>query len=421
MSDRPQTPLPEQPPAPRKRFLGRDFLEDLSGLHVDWRGAVLVPVLALATALILSAIVIALTDIETLKLWGSSPGVAASQTWHEVSGSFVALFQGSLGGLRALSETLTAAAPLIIAGLALAVGFRAQLFNIGVEGQMMVGGLAAILVGTSLDFSALGSFAILIHLPLTLLAGALGGMVWGGIPGLLKARTGAHEVVVTIMLNNIARVLTPWVLLTNLFRVPGREDPISKPLEVSARLPRLLGFLEGSRPASDIRVHAGIILALLLAVAVYWLLFRTKLGFQIRALGFNPDAAHYAGMKVTWLFVGAMAISGALAGIAGTNQVAGVLGGGTAPGFTGGIGFDAISVALLGRSHPAGVVMAGLLFGALRAGGQQMQVATDVPIDLILVVQALVVVFIAAPALIRAIYRVRTGEAHGQLVKGTAV
>jgi simple sugar transport system permease protein len=284
---------------------------------------------------------------------------------------------------------------------------------------MIIGGVTAAMVGFTVDLSFMGSYAVVVHLPLALLGGMVGGAIWGGIPGLLRAKTGAHEVITTIMLNNIAIRLLDWLLKTSLIGMEGRNDPVSKTVDVSARLPRLLGFLEGSRPSSDIRVHLGIIVALLAAAAVFWLLFRSTLGFEFRAVGYNPDAARYAGTNVVWAYVLVMAISGALAGLAGANQTLGVLYRVT-PGFSAGIGFDAISLALLGRSHPVGIVAAGLLFGALRAGGQQMQVQTDIPIDLILVIQALVVVFIAAPALIRAIYRVKTGEGAEQLTKGWA-
>jgi simple sugar transport system permease protein len=168
-----------------------------------------------------------------------------------------------------------------------------------------------------------------------------------------------------------------------------------------------------------IRLHIGIILALAAAAFSFWLLYRTTAGYQFRAVGYSPDAARYAGMNVTWLYVLVMAISGAMAGLAGATQILGPLGRAT-PGFSAGIGFSAIALALLGRSHPVGVVLAGLLFGALQAGGRQMQVVSNVSIDLIDVVQALIVVFIAAPALIRAIYRVRTGKGTERITKGWA-
>lgn len=390
---------PRSPMAAKPSSDGGRLFRDLTGLGVDWRGAVLVPFLALLTALIVGAIVIALTDLESMRIWFSDPGTAFSQTWSTVTGAYKALLFGSLGSLRAISETIVSASPLILAGLAVALGFRAGLFNIGVNGQMLVGGMCALLVGFS--FSA----PIFIHLPLALLAGAAGGALWGAIPGLLRARTGAHEVITTIMLNLIALRLVDYLLKSSLFQAVGRTDPVSKTIEVSARLPRLLGFLE----RSDVRLHLGIVVALAAAYGVYWLLFRSTVGYEFRAVGLNPDAAHYAGMKVTWIYVSVMAISGALGGLAGSDRVLGILYRGT-PGFAGTLGFDAIALALLGRSHPAGVVAAGFLFGALRAGGQEMQVQTQLSIDLILVIQALVVVFIAAPALIRAMYRVKTGR-----------
>jgi general nucleoside transport system permease protein len=404
MSDRPPEDRTPEPPdegttaGPTGGDRGRLF-RDLTGVGVDWRSAVVVPLLALLTALIVSAFVIALTDLDSMRIWFSDPGTAFSQTWGTITSAYRALLLGSLGSLRALSETIVAASPLILAGLAVALGFRAGLFNIGVNGQMLVGGMCALLVGFSF------SLPIFLHLPLALLAGAVGGAVWGAIPGLLRARTGAHEVITTIMLNLIALRLVDYLLKSSLFQAVGRTDPVSKTVEVSARLPRLLGFLE----RSDVRLHLGIVVALLAAYGVYWLLFRSTIGYEFRAVGLNPDAAHYAGMKVTWIYVAVMAISGALGGLAGSDRVLGILYRGT-PAFAGTLGFDAIALALLGRSHPAGVVAAGLLFGALRAGGQEMQVQTQLSIDLILVIQALVVVFIAAPALIRAMYRVKTGR-----------
>jgi len=338
-----------------------------------------------------------LSDLDNLERIGSEPGAALSSMLTSTGEAYRALFIGAFGSTRAVSETLTNATPYIIAGLALGLSFRAGLFNIGGLGQMIVGGLCATWVGFTFSLPAI------VHIPLALFAALLGGAAIGAIPGLLKAHTGAHEVITTIMLNNIALLLLTWVLKTNRFRAEGRLDPISKPIDDSARLTRLLGFLD----RSDLRVHIGFLLALVLAAFVGWLLFRTSLGFEFRAVGANPMAAHYAGMRVPALTAGVLALSGGLAGIAGANEVLGVQGR-AAPGFAGSIGFDAISVALLGRSHPAGIVAAGLLFGALRAGAQEMQAATDVPIDMIQIVQSLVIVFIAAPALIRALWRVRT-------------
>jgi len=411
VSDRPDaegTPAPAggEPGKKKGRLTDNRLFREITGVGLDWRSAVLVPVLAVITALIVSGFIIALTDIEALRMWGSNPGEAARDTFGTIGSAYLALLDGAFGSLSAWSETLVAAAPLILTGLSVAVGFRAGLFNIGAEGQMIIGGLLAAIVGFSLHLPWP------IHIPLALLGGLVGGAIWGGIPGLLRAKTGAHEVITTIMFNWIAIRFLDWALTVDFIQAEGRDDSISKNVLSSARLPQ---FFSDPR----IRLHWGIVLALLAAGLIYWLLFRTTTGYEFRAVGYNPDAAHYAGMNVTWLYVLVMAVAGALAGLAGANQILGPLGRAT-PGFSAGLGFDAIALALLGRSHPLGVVLAGLLFGALEAGGRQMQVATDVSIDLIMVVQALIVVFIAAPALIRAIYRVRTGKGAEQITKGWA-
>ena len=411
MSERPEaqgTPEPagpakKQPPGARRSRLFRE----ITGVGLDWRSALLVPLLAIVTALIVSAIIIAVTDIEALRLWGSDPGEAARQTFGTIKDAFVALFNGAFGSMSAWSETLVAATPLILTGLAVAIGFRAGLFNIGAEGQMIMGGLLATIVGFSLHLP------VWIHLPLALLGGLVGGAMWAGVSGLLRAKTGAHEVITTIMLNWIAIRFLDWALTVDFIQAQGREDSISKDVMSTALLPQ---FLPNN---ARVRLHIGIIVALLAAAFIFWLLYRTTAGYQVRALGHNPDGAHYAGMNVTWLYVLVMAVSGAMAGLAGATQILGPLGRAT-PGFSAGLGFDAIALALLGRSHPVGVVLAGLLFGAMEAGGRQMQVATNVSIDLIQVVQALIVVFIAAPALIRAVYRVRTGKGAERITKGWA-
>ncbi|OAB57664.1 hypothetical protein AY599_09475 [Leptolyngbya valderiana BDU 20041] len=307
--------------------------------------------------------------------------------------SYIALVQGSVGSLNALSETFTAAAPLVLAGLGLAIGFRTGLFNIGAEGQIVIGGLVAVMVGFS--FSGL-PWAL--HLPLALLAGAIAGALYASIAGALRAYTGAHEVISTIMLNLISYRVLDYALRQPFIQREGRADPVSRSVLDSAELPQLLAWLD-----PNLRVHAGIFLVIGAVIFVYWLLFRTKIGFEFRASGKNPDAARYAGMRASLIIVSAMAAAGALAGLAGANQVLGVLDRAT-PGFSAGIGFDAISVALLGRSHPVGVLFAGLLFGALEAGGRQMQVDAGVSIDLIGIIQALIIVFIAAPLLVRAIF-----------------
>ncbi|MCL1602221.1 MAG: ABC transporter permease [Actinomycetia bacterium] len=367
----------------------------VSGVGSSLAQAMIVPVLAVLTALIIGAVIIALTDVDTLPLWGSDPAEAFRLTMDGIFNAFKALFLGSLGSPRAISETLFAATPLILAGLAVAVGFQAGLFNIGVNGQMLIGGMAALWVGFSLDLPAI------VLIPLALAAAIVGGAFWAGIAGLLKAKTGAHEVITTIMLNFIALFLVDYLLKSSIYQAPGRNDPISRPANVAAQFPRLLG---------DHRLQIGFLVALAAVAFVWWLMYRTTMGFEFRAVGFNPDGGRYAGMSVAWVYVSVMAVSGALAGLAGANQILGLEPYRGISNFSGNIGFDAIALALLGRSHPVGVLFAGLLFGALKAGGREMQGAAGIPIDLVLVLQALIIVMIAAPELVRAIYRIKTPE-----------
>jgi len=370
----------------------RSFTQRLA-TATDWRTALLIPALAVLTALIIGVVIIMVT--------GSS--------FSDAMEAYKALLQGSVGSLRAISETLTAATPLILSGLSVALAFRAGLFNIGGEGQALIGGMFAVWVGFSIT-----GLPIYVHLPLAVLAGIVGGAIYGFIPGILKAKTGAHEVITTIMLNYIALRLVDYFLKTSIFQREGRNDPVSKNVEATAELP---AFLSSVDPA--LRVHAGLFVALAAAFFIYWLLFRTTIGFEFRAVGANPSAARYAGISVTRVYILVMMIAGALAGAAGAGQVLGVLGRAT-PGFTADLGFDGIAVALLGRSNPWGVVAAAVLFGGLRAGGQQMQVSADVGIDLIAVIQGLIIMFVAAPALIAAIYRLKTPVASTQISKGWA-
>ena len=370
----------------------RGFTQRLS-TSVNWRSGLLVPALAVLTALLIGGVIILLT--------GGGIG--------DVLAAYQALLVGSVGSVKAISETLTAATPLILSGLAVAIAFRAGLFNIGGEGQIVIGGTFAVFAGF-----AFAGLPLVIHLPLALAFGILGGALWGFVPGLLKAKTGAHEVIVTIMMNFIAYRTLDYLLKTELFQREGRNDPVSKTVEASAQLPQLLGWLN---PA--LRVHLGLIVALLVTAFIWWLLFRTTTGFEFRAVGANPSAARYAGMSTTKVYILVMMIAGGLAGLAGANQVLGVLDRAT-PGFSASLGFDGIAVALLGRSNPWGVVGAALLFGGLRAGGQQMQVSAGVGIDLIAVVQALIIIFVAAPSLITSLYRVKASATSTQISKGWA-
>ncbi|RPJ19592.1 MAG: ABC transporter permease, partial [Chloroflexi bacterium] len=297
--------------------------------------------------------------------------------------------------LRAIypfTESLVTATPYIFAGLSVALGFRCGLFNIGAEGQFFIGALCSAFVGYSIK-----GVPAFIHLPLALLAGALGGAVWGMIPGFLKARFGAHEVVNTIMMNWIAFRLSDW-LLNGPMKASGFR-PVTPNIQHTAELPRFF--------SEPLRFNWGFVLALVMAYVVYWFLFKTTLGFEIRSVGANPDAAKYAGMNIVRNFVLVMALAGGLAGLAGTAQVLGVdhwVG----QGFSAGYGFDAIALALVGKSHPFGVVLAALLFGFLRSGATQMQSMAGIPIDIISIIQGLVIIFIAAPGIIRWLYRIPT-------------
>ncbi len=345
--------------------------------RAEFEDLFVVPVFAVVMALILGALTMLATDVSLAT----------------VGRSYLALLEGSLGSLGALSETLTAATPLILSGLGLALGFRAGMFNIGAEGQILIGGMAAVIVGFSFP-----GLPWSIHLPLAMLGGIVAGGFYAGIAGVLRATTGAHEVISTIMLNLISYRLVDYLLRQPWIQKAGRADPISESVLPSAELPRLLTWID-----PNLRVHAGIFVAIAAVILIWWVLFRTRLGFEFRASGESPDAARYAGIRAGLIIVSVMAFAGALSGLAGANQTLGVLGRAT-PGFSAGIGFNAISVALLGRSHPIGVLFAGLLFGALEAGGRQMQVDAGVSIDLIAIIQALIIVFIAAPLLVRAIF-----------------
>lgn len=386
----------------------------------------LLPLLAIFTGLVIGAIVIAGTDATVIAAWKNffqAPGAAFAATWTSIATAYGALFGGSLGNPRdivagfqtyfstgdnaallkaiyPITESLTTATPYIFAGLAVAVGFRCGLFNIGAEGQFFMGALGSVFVGYSLQ--GLPAF---IHLPLALLGGIAAGALWGAIPGYLKAKFGAHEVVNTIMMNWIGFRLSDW-LLNGPMKSPGFR-PVTRNIAESAQLPHFF--------PDPLRVNWGFILALLVAWLIYWLLFKTTIGFEIRTVGANPDAAKYAGVNIVRNFVLAMVISGGLAGLSGASQVLGVdhwVG----QGFSAGYGFDAIAIALLGKSHPLGVVLAALLFGVLRGGATRMQSLAGIPVDIISIIQGLVIVFVAAPDIIRWLYRIRPAE-HKQALQ----
>ena len=372
----------------------RELLAPSIETRGDMRELLMVPLGAVVLALVIGALIMMATSV---------PPATVLQ-------SFVAMADGALGSVNALSETLTAAIPLVLAGLGIGLAFRAGLFNIGAEGQMVVGGLATAVA----SFSITG-LPMAIHLPLALLIGLSVGALYAGIAGALRAVTGAHEVISTIMLNLISFRLLDYFLRQPYIQKEGRSDPISRAVLESAELPRLLSFID-----PNLRLHFGLFIMLAAVALVWWLLFRSKLGFAFRISGENPDAARYAGIRAGLTIVLAMMIAGARAGLAGAAQVSGVLGRAT-PGFTAGIGFDAIAVALLGRSHPVGILLAGLLFGGLEAGGRQMQVDAGVSIDMISIMQALIIIFVAAPLLVKRVFPVLfLRKRNGEAVRGGA-
>lgn len=343
-----------------------------------WRVATL-PVLAIVLALAIAAVIVVVSSVYTgLGFFPLLPLYAYGN-----------LFAGAFGSDVAINNTLVAAAPLMLGGLAVGLGFKAGLFNIGVAGQFLSGAFASAVVG-----SALAEAPTALGMTAALLAGAAAGAAVGFVPGYLKARTGAHEVVTTIMLNNAAGLLLAWAL-TDFVAAPGLSFPRTADIG-NAALPVLLGR----------NLHLGVPLAFVAVFAVRWLLARTTLGFEIRTVGANPNAARYAGMPPQVIIPLTMALSGLLGGVAGSIQMLGVIGF-YASGISASVGFDAIAVALLGRSDPIGILFAALLFGAFRAGAPLMQITTHVPIEIIDIIQALIILFLAADLIVRGVFRLR--------------
>ena len=351
-----------------------------------WRVASL-PVLAIVLALVIAAAIIVISSAFTgVGFFPLLPVYAYGN-----------LFAGAFGSETALTNTLETAAPLMLGGLAIGLGLKAGLFNIGVAGQFLAGAFAAAVVGSSLSGAP-----VPVAVAAALLSGALGGAVVGAIPGFLKARTGAHEVVTTIMLNNATALLLAWAV-TDLVRAPGFTFPRTGDIG-NAALPVLIGR----------NLHLGIPLAFAAVFVMRWLLERTTLGFEIRTVGANPSAARYAGMPPVFIVTLTMALSGLLGGLAGAIQMLGVIGF-YASGISASVGFDSIAVALLGRSDPIGIMFAAILFGAFRAGAPLMQIITQVPIEIIDIIQALIILFLAADLIVRRVFRLRarTAETEG--------
>jgi simple sugar transport system permease protein len=384
-------------------------------LHNLWSAnTVTVTVLSIVLALLIGAILIIVSDpavLDTFSYLTARPGDAISASWTVVTDAYADLFKGAIVDPAAvtawlegtgtwqqmlfpISETLTYAAPLVFTGLSVALAFRGGLFNIGGQGQAIIGTVFAAMAGFLLPLPPV------IHLVAALLAGLLGGALWGFVPGILKARTGAHEVIVTIMLNYTASLFLGWLILQKGIQATGRSDAISEPVDSSAQLPAVGG---------EVRVNLGIVLAVLTTAGVAWLLNRSAFGFELRAVGANPAAAKTAGISVGRTYTLLMVAAGGLAGLGGATQVLG-----TAHAMTtqvvGNIGFDGLLVALLGRNRPWGTLLAAILFGALRAGGNRMQSYSGISLELVTVLQALIVIFIAAPALVKAIFHLRAAR-----------
>ncbi|MEV6629658.1 ABC transporter permease [Actinoplanes sp. NPDC051470] len=375
---------------------------------------VTVTVLSIVLAMVIGAILMIVSDEEvraTFAYLTARPSDALTGSWNLVSTAYADLFKGAIldpaaisawadgsgtwqAAITPLSETLTYAAPLVFTGLSVALAFRGGLFNIGGQGQAVIGCVTAAVAGFAFPMP------IVIHAVVALVAGLIGGAAWGFLPGILKARTGAHEVIITIMLNYIAGLFLSWLIIQKGVQNPARTDAISKPVDASAQLASIGG---------PVRVHLGIVLAVLVTAGVAWLLNRSAFGFELRAVGANPAAARTAGISVARTYTMLMVVAGGLAGLGGATQVLGTAHTLT-PAVAGNIGFDGLLVALLGRNRPWGTLLAAILFGALRAGGNRMQSFSGVSIELVTVVQAVIVVFIAAPALVKTIFHLRAAR-----------
>jgi simple sugar transport system permease protein len=343
-----------------------------------WRILAL-PVISIALSLLVGSLVIIFS--EWLVNGQLQPGLAID--------AYAALIEGSVGSERAILNTLVATAPLLLGGLSVGLAFKAGLFNIGAQGQFLMGALGAVAVGAALRESP-GVLGI----PLSLAAGMALGAVWGFIPGVLKAVSGAHEVVTTIMLNFVALAVVA-AAVNGPLTVQGSVSPIT-PDVGNASLPVIFGG----------NGHIGIIYAPLMAVLYGWLLYRTTRGFEIRIAGASPDAARYAGMSPRRLIIWTMSVAGMLAGMAGATDLLGTTHQ-MASSYGTTVGFDSIAVALLGRTSPLGIVLAALLFGALRTGSGAMQIQAGVPAELVGVLQATLLFFLVASPVIKRVFRLK--------------
>lgn len=334
------------------------------------------PLLAIVLAFLIGSIFV--------KLTGNSVGVA-----------YMALLDGSLGNIPKFGETLLKTTPLILTGLSVAFAFRAGLFNIGGEGQYLAGAISTVTAAWVLQ--DLPGFILI---PIILLAGALGGAIWGSIPGILKAKLGVHEVIVTIMLNFIALSMTNFLVRTvlNPSRLLGSEQKASTVLIPEHA--RLLKFNEFMPVFGYSRLHVGILIALACAIGIWFLLFKTSMGYEIRSVGHNPYASEYGGISISKNIIASMMISGALAGIAGATTVAGLSFKVDQSAGLPGYGFNGIAVALVGKNHPLGVIASAFLFGIMSNGARKMQFE-GIPKEVVGIIQGIIIIFIAGEAMLK--------------------
>jgi general nucleoside transport system permease protein len=353
----------------------------------SYAGRGLVPVLSILLALLVASLLIIASGL-------IGPEKKVNLLLPLVA--YRSLLVGAFGSFRGIANMIVAATPLMLTGLAVGVGLKAGLFNIGATGQVLMGGFAASLVGVLLTDASPW-----IAIPGAMLGGMLAGALAGFIPGFLKAFTGAHEVVTTIMLNAMVQ-LTVSGLVNDVYRAPGFSFARTAPVGNA--------MLTG---VGNTTLHIGVIFAFICIPISYWLLWRTTVGFEIRAVGANPTAALYAGMKPRRMMILTMSLCGAFAGLAGAIEILRL---GYYPAVFGtSIGFDGITVALLGQSNPFGIMLSGLLLGAMRAGAPLMQIQARVPVEIIDVIQGIILIFLAAEVVVRRIFRLRAAAGAGEL------
>lgn len=351
------------------------------------RSLLTIPLLAILLALVVGGIIMILSS--PLVTADGSIDVTVPLT------AYSSLVQGAFGSFDGVIQTLVSATPLILAGLAVGIGFKAGLFNIGGQGQFLVGGVAAAAVG-----AGLATAPVFVAVPAAVVAGMAAGAAYGFIPGFLKAFTGAHEVVTTIMLNYVAIQLIAY-LITGPLRAPGASFARSPDVQNAA-----LWVIIGRNG------HIGILFAFIAVPIAWWLLYRSTIGFEIRTVGANPDAARYAGMRARTLVVLTMTVCGLLAGLAGAGEILRLPDYGYMPaGYSTNVGFDGITVALLGRAHPVGILLAGLLLGAMRAGAGLMQIQAGIPAQMLDVLQGIILFFLTAELIVRYVFRIRAASA----------